>query len=348
MSQATGASASAQRAALDYWGIDGLALAISVGGAMNHGEWVRAREWVERADRSGLHSVWMPEMHFTPGGSTSPLLSLAALATRTEQIRLATTSLLIPIHNPLRIAEEVASLDHLSQGRLIVGLGRGFRAPLFSAFGIDPSTKRTRFDAALDLMLAAWRGEPVSLEGSLFEDSRFPTLPEPAIPFQKPHPPLAVAAFGQKGLAQAARRGLPYLASPIETFDQIRENLALHRGGIEDQSQPGRWVTPIMRTVFISEDLTICTRVMEALAAEGRGSASGAKLPAVVARAVAAPANERVIVGGLEEVKERLAEYQKSLGMNLLVVRPQIAGADEGQRRASFERLAGDVIPALR
>ncbi len=347
MIQATEASADSQRAALNYWGIDGLALAISVGGSMSHGEWVRAREWVELADRTGLHSVWMPEMHFTPGGSTSPLLSLAGLATRTRQIRLATTSLLIPIHNPLRIAEEVASLDHLSRGRLIVGLGRGFRAPLFSAFGIDPSTKRTRFDAALDLMLAAWRGETASLKGSVFEDSRFPSHAEPAIPFQRPHPPLAVAAFGQKGLAQAARRGLPYLASPIETFDQIRENLALHREGIADPNQPGRWVTPIMRTVFISEDSTVCRRVMDALAAEGRGSASGVKLPAVVARAVAAPASERLIVGGLEQVKERLAEYRKSLGMNLLVVRPQIAGADEGQRRASFERLAGDVIPAL-
>ena len=196
-------------------------------------------------------------------------------------------------------------------------------------------------------MLAAWRGERTSLEGSLFEDSRFPGLQEPAIPFQRPHPPLAVAAFGQKGLAQAARRGLPYLASPIETFDQIRENLALHREGIADPTQPGHWVTPIMRTVFISEDSAVCRRVVEALAAEGRGSGSGAKLPAVVARAVAAPASERLIVGGLEHVKERLAEYQKSLGMNLLVVRPQIAGADEGQRRASLEQLTGDVIPAL-
>jgi alkanesulfonate monooxygenase SsuD/methylene tetrahydromethanopterin reductase-like flavin-dependent oxidoreductase (luciferase family) len=349
MSEAVDAPAATRRAALDYWGIEGLALGVSVGGSMSHREWVGARDWVERADRSGLHSVWMPEMHFTAGGSTSPLLSLAALATRTERIRLATTSLLIPIHNPLRIAEEIASLDHLSRGRLIVGLGRGFRAPLFSSFGIDPSTKRKRFDAALDLILSAWRGENATLEGSLFEDLHAASRAEALIPLQRPHPPLAVAAFGKKGLAQAARRGLPYLASPIETFDQIRENLELHREGLGNRASPGRWVTPIMRTVFISEDSSVCERVVDALAAEGRaaGSSAGAKLPAAVARAVAAPARERLIVGGVEEVKERLSQYRKTLGMNLLVVRPQVAGANESERRASFERLATDVVPAL-
>ena len=144
---------SGAQAALAHWGIDGLALGISVGGSSNTSEWHRAAEWVDRADEAGLHSVWMPEMHFLPGASTSPLLSLAAFAARTRQIRLATTSLLIPIHHPLRIAEEVAALDHLSRGRTIIGLGRGFRAPLFSAFGIDPSTKRDRFDAALEEVL---------------------------------------------------------------------------------------------------------------------------------------------------------------------------------------------------
>ncbi|MCS5636092.1 MAG: LLM class flavin-dependent oxidoreductase [Myxococcota bacterium] len=349
MSQSPAANETPRDRALNHWGIRKLALGISVGGSSNAQEWERAREWVERADVAGLHSVWMPEMHFTRGGNTSPLLSLAALAACTRQIRLATTSLLIPIHNPLRIAEEVASLDHLSGGRVILGLGRGFRAPLFSAFGINPSTKRERFDAALDLILAAWRNEEVSLEGTPFEtDCPAPSAPCPA-PCQAPHPPLAVAAFGPKGLAQASRRGLPYLASPIETFDQIQENLARHREELGDESSPGRWITPIMRTVFVSNDSSVCRRVSAALAAEAGAGASGAnaKLPAAVARAVAAPASQRVIVGSVQEVKEHLARYRKNLGMNLVVARPQIAGADESERRASFDLLVGDVIPAI-
>lgn len=338
-----------QENARRYWAIDGVALGISVGGSSNAREWNRAREWVERADIAGLHSVWMPEMHFSPGGNTSPLLCLAALATCTQRIRLATTSLLIPIHNPLRVAEEIASLDRLSHGRVLIGLGRGFRAPLFSAFGIDPSTKRKRFDAALDLILSAWRGESVTLKGTFFENKNYPDAVQSPAPYQTPHPPLAVAAFGRMGLAQAAQRGLPYLASPIETYDQIRENLTRHREGIGDTACTGRWVTPVMRTVFISNDASICRRVLDGLVEEGRRNAPAAspKLPAALARAVAAPAHERVIVGSPQEVKERLNEYKKNLGMNLLIVRPQVPGASESQRRDSFDFLVGDVLPAL-
>jgi len=257
--------------------------------------------------------------------------------------------LLIPIHNPLRVAEEIACLDRLSHGRALIGLGRGFRAPLFSAFGIDPSTKRKRFDAALDLILAAWRGESVTLKDTLFETESFQDTAQSSTPYQKPHPPLAVAAFGQMGLAQAARRGLPYLASPIETYDQIRENLIHHREGIGDTACTGRWVTPVMRTVFISNKASVCRRVLEGLTQEGRRSAPAAspKLPAALARAVAAPASERVIVGSVEEVKERLNEYKENLGMNLLVMRPQVPGVSESQRRDSFDHLVGEVLPAL-
>jgi len=104
-----------------------------------------------------------------------------------------------------------------------------------------------------------------------------------------------------------------------------------------------------MRTVFISKKPSICRRVLDGLAEEGRRSAPAAspKLPAALARAVAAPAHERVIVGGPDEVKERLNEYKKNLGMNLLVVRPQVPGANESQRRDSFDLLVGEVLPAL-
>jgi alkanesulfonate monooxygenase SsuD/methylene tetrahydromethanopterin reductase-like flavin-dependent oxidoreductase (luciferase family) len=339
--------ATSRKAALEQWGIRGLALGISIGGAANTGEWQRALEWVERAEGGQLHSVWMPEMHFLPGASTSPLLCLSALAARTRRIRLATTSLLLPIHPPLRIAEEATSLDHLSGGRLILGLGRGFRAPLFSAFGIDPATKRDRFDAALDLMLQAWRGESVSLRDSLFHVDEHPeevTLPRP---LQRPHPPLAVAAFGPKGLEQAGRRRLPYLASPIETFEQIRENLGLHRRACPEGDERVHPVIPIMRSVFVSDDNSAITRVVEGLGGEVRSAVSG-RLPTAIARAVAAPPEQRIIVGGVSEVTDRLAEYREILGMNLLVVRPQLAGASDSERVESFDLLVNEILPALR
>ncbi|MCA9511602.1 MAG: LLM class flavin-dependent oxidoreductase, partial [Myxococcales bacterium] len=172
----------------DAWGLERFALGIALGGARTPADWQAQLRIVERADALGFHSVWLPEMHFAPGVTASPLLAHAAFAARTTRIRLATTSVLLPIHEPLALADEVAALDRASRGRVVLGLGRGFREPLFRAFGVDPKSKRARFDACLDAMLDAWAG---GADGSV------------RAPWQHPHPPLAVAAFGPLGLAQA-------------------------------------------------------------------------------------------------------------------------------------------------
>jgi alkanesulfonate monooxygenase SsuD/methylene tetrahydromethanopterin reductase-like flavin-dependent oxidoreductase (luciferase family) len=329
------------------WGIEGLALGISLGGATGAAAWQQALHWVDWAERHGLHSVWLPEMHFAPGGSTSPLLCLSAFAARTKRLRLATTSLLLPIHPPLRVASEVAALDHLSQGRVLLGLGRGFRAPLFAAFGIDPATKRDRFDAALDLILAAWRGEGSDRSETDFEASKSEHADADRRPYQTPHPPLAVAAFGRKGLAQAARRGLPYLASPMEPFELIRENLEYHHERIPEPLAPGRQVVPVMRTIFVAQNEMTAARVMAGLESETRRPRASAKLPRAIARAVNAPLAERVVVGSVAQVTDRLALYREALGMNLLVARPQLAGATAAEREASMDLLCGEVLPGL-
>lgn len=332
------------------WGIDGFALGISLAGATAPDEWRRGLRWVDWAERQGLHSVWLPEMHFAPGGNTSPLLCLSAFAARTRRLRLATTSLLLPIHPPLRVAAEVAALDHLSGGRVVLGLGRGFRAPLFAAFGIDPATKRDRFDDALDVILAAWDGRstPSVSPHPAGAGARDPRPAPDARPLQRPHPPLAVAAFGRKGLAQAARRGLPYLASPVEPFEQIRENLALHRDDMPEDAAPGRRVVPVMRTVFVSEDDGAVARVLSAQAGETRLPRAEQRLPRAIARAVRAPLEQRVVAGGVAEVTDRLARYRDELGVNLLVVRPQLGGASPGERERSMELLVSEVWPRLR
>jgi alkanesulfonate monooxygenase SsuD/methylene tetrahydromethanopterin reductase-like flavin-dependent oxidoreductase (luciferase family) len=329
------------------WGIDGLALGISLGGTSNAGEWQRSFDWVDWAERRALHSVWMPEMHFAPGVSSSPLICLAAYAARTERLRLATTSLLLPIHDPLRVAEEVAALDQLSHGRVILGLGRGFRPALFAAFGIDPASKRDRFDDSLDLLLRAWQGERVSLAGTLFELGEDDRRYEGPLPRQRPHPPLAVAAFGRKGLEQAARRGLPYLASPMEPLDLIDENLAFHRDHMPPGFDTSRRVVPVMRTLFVTEDAARARRVIEGIEGEARRAGGGMRAPKAIARAMAAPVEERVLVGGVAEVTDRLACYRERLGMNLLVARPQVMGADQAEREESLERLIEEVLPAL-
>ena len=176
-------------------------------------------EQAEFADRLGFHSLFLPESHFTGSAACpSPLVVLAAAAARTTRLRLGTTSYLLPIRNAFQAAEEVAVLDRISNGRVILGLGRGFRPALFAAFGVDPRTKRQRFSESLDLMRRAWAGEAIEVGAG---EARQPVRLAP-LPVQKPHPELWVAAFGPLALKQAGELGLPYLSSPLETVQRLK------------------------------------------------------------------------------------------------------------------------------
>jgi alkanesulfonate monooxygenase SsuD/methylene tetrahydromethanopterin reductase-like flavin-dependent oxidoreductase (luciferase family) len=221
-----------------------LRLGLALGGPLDARFRLATADLAMWADENDFDSIWLPEGHLRPGATASPIVALAALAAITRRVRLGTTSLLISIHEPLRVAAEVATLDQLSAGRAILGVGRGFEPAMFKAFGIDPRDKRDRFDDALDAILAAWSETRRGAEES---DAALQ-------PVQRPHPPIWVAAFGSKGLTQAARRGLPYLASPIESFAALVENFAAHAAqlpaGVERDSLP----VAVMRTVHVAAD----------------------------------------------------------------------------------------------
>lgn len=337
---ASGAATERQR-----WGVDGLAFGIALGGVSQNDEWTRNLAWADFAEANGLHSIWVPEMHFVPGACSTPLLNLAAIAARTERVRLATTSLLLPLAHPVELARDVATLDHLCAGRLILGLGRGFPQHLFNAFDIDPLSKRDRFDECLEQVMTLWAGEEWSGEEARFHQLETLQTRGGMRPAQKPHPPLAVAAFGRKGLAQAARWGLPYLASPMEPFDLIAENLAFHREARVEGARAEDAVVPIMRTVFVSDDPDTLARVRAKL--EGERRPPSLKLPKAIARAAAAPFEERVVVGTRDEVTTRLARYRDELGMNLLIGRPLIGGASQAEQEVSLRALIDEIVPAL-
>jgi alkanesulfonate monooxygenase SsuD/methylene tetrahydromethanopterin reductase-like flavin-dependent oxidoreductase (luciferase family) len=322
-----------------------LALGVSLGTPSAAQGWQRAFAVATRADALGLHSLWLPEHHFDPGATPAPLAMLAAFAVRTRRIRLATTSLLLPLHHPLRLAAEIASVDALSGGRALIGLGRGFRASVFDAFGASPLVKRDRFDESLDAMLAAWSGEPVALSGPHFAAKAGESLRLALAPVQRPHPPLVVAAFGRKGLQQAARRALPYLASPLESLPVLAENYALWENERAGEPPPGTPRAPVMRIAYAAASDAEARRVLDAL--QGDALAAARRAPAALARAAAEPIHARAIVGTASFVRDELARYRETIGMDLVVARCELPGASELERDAALERLAGEVMPAL-
>lgn len=290
-------------------------------------------EQAELAEAMGYQSIWLPESHFLDRGACpSPLLPLAAAAARTSSIKLATTSYLLPVRHPVQVAEEVAVLDRISQGRVILGLGRGFRRALFDVFDIPIKEKRALFEANLDTILRAWAGEPISSNGT-------ETITLAPLPVQSPHPPLWLAAFGPKAVTQAGRLGFPYLASPIEPYDRLVGNYSLHRETLRHYGHDDSIAVPLMRTVFVSKNrdsLAIARVALEHQAAEL------AKSPAVAfRRSENVRLEDWALVGYPDEVADAVERYRENLGMTHLIVRGHIPQVEGSELRGSLEILAG-------
>jgi alkanesulfonate monooxygenase SsuD/methylene tetrahydromethanopterin reductase-like flavin-dependent oxidoreductase (luciferase family) len=288
----------------------------------------------ERAEALGFASFWLPESHFGARGALpQPLLLLAAVAARTRKLGLGTTSYLLPVRHPLQVAEDVAVLDRLSEGRVILGVGRGFRSDLFAAFDVPLKEKRDRFQAALEQMIRAWSGEPITTDGDGGEAVRLAPLP-----VQRPHPPIWVAAFGPKAVEQAGRLGLPYLASPIESLDALVENHARHRSVLSAEGRADALAVPVMRTVFITRDDASAARVREALAAQT--AALAGSRAAAIRRSAQAEVASFALVGTASEVTDGIARYREVLGMTHLIARVQVPGAEPAEIEAALEQLA--------
>ena len=307
---------------------------------------VRLGDQAAKAESLGFHSFWLPENHFGQGNSVpAPLLLLAVDSARTSKLKLGTGSYLLPIRHPVQMAEEVAVLDELSEGRVILGVGRGYQSGMFEVFETSSRDKRKHFEVGLKRMFEAWQGKPVGYDVAP-KDSKPGVRGEPIYlspkPVQKPHPPVWVAAFGPKALEQAGRLGLPYLASPVETLQALEGNFLLHREACQKAGQSEPDVVPIMRTVFVSRDqrqLAEARKTLEEQAVQLSKSAI-----ASIRRSSGNTADDWTIVGEPEEVREKINHYQERLGMtHLIASRARLGSATSAEVEASTELLAEAV-----
>jgi len=183
---------------------------------------------IELGDALGFDVAWLGEIHFSRTFSilADQLMVLAAAAQRTTRIRLGTAVTLLPLHNPIKIAEEAATADILSDGRLEFGVGRGVLYQ-YPGYGIPPEESRERFEEALDFILRAWNNETFSFDGKHFCARDLSVVPRPV---QSPHPPVRIAANSPDSFPFAGRRKLPIFASPlINPPDKLKAGLAVYR-----------------------------------------------------------------------------------------------------------------------
>jgi alkanesulfonate monooxygenase SsuD/methylene tetrahydromethanopterin reductase-like flavin-dependent oxidoreductase (luciferase family) len=181
------------------------------------------------AESLGFDVAWLAELHF--GGAFSllsnPLMVVPVIAQRTKRIRIGTAVSLLPLEHPLRTAEQAATADLLSGGRLEFGVGRGSIPSQFHGFGIPVADNRGRFDEALQIIRLAWTQERVSFRGQFYEVDDVAVVPRPV---QKPHPPIRIAVHSAESFAHVAATGLPiYSGTTTTPLPALREYMALYR-----------------------------------------------------------------------------------------------------------------------
>ena len=183
---------------------------------------------IVEAEQLGFYGLYMVEHHFTGRGQPSASLSiLSYLAAKTSTIRLGTAVVVVPWHNPLLLAEQAATLDVLSNGRLDLGVGRGYRDYEFTGFGIAPEEAAARFDEAMAILRIAW-----SAEDRFSHNGRFWNFEDVVIeprPVQQPHPPLWLGAGSPSSIERAAREGYRLFLDQVGTFDLTAERVATYR-----------------------------------------------------------------------------------------------------------------------
>jgi len=199
------------------------------------------KEWLDLAvesEKSGMDSFWFGETHFRPNRSmlSSPLIGASAVAARTKTIKVGTAVQVLPLAEPLRIAEEAALVDHLSDGRLVFGVGRSSFRDSYEGFNIDYEESRGRFLESLEIIQKAWADEPFSYQGEYYTVNNVSVVPKP---FQQPGPPIRMAVESLDTFPLAGSLGLPIFIRHQMPVDQIRDLLGQYREAREKAGYSG-------------------------------------------------------------------------------------------------------------
>jgi alkanesulfonate monooxygenase SsuD/methylene tetrahydromethanopterin reductase-like flavin-dependent oxidoreductase (luciferase family) len=216
------------------------------------------REFVERnveAESLGYHSTFLVEHHFTGFGQVSATLNLLAwIGARTTSLRLGTAVIVLPWHNPVLLAEQIATLDLVSNGRVDAGIGKGYRMKEFEGFSISMDEADARFEECLEVMLKAWTSDtPWSHQGTYWQYNEVVVEPPST---QKPHPQIWMGAGSPRSVKQVAQLGFNMLLGQFDSFEMIAEEVALFKSEVESL---GRVFDPMSVAVARSVNLVDST-----------------------------------------------------------------------------------------
>lgn len=213
--------------------------------------WRHSFDVCEMAEDLGFYLGTVGHHRFTTNrvDSSQPFIALAALAARTSKLRLSTNIAVLPLHHPIDIAEQVAMVDEISDGRVIVGAAIGYRPYEFEQIDLNYKTRVSRFEEAITILRQAWSDEPVNFEGKHFTVKGANVTPKPV---QKPGPPILIGAQVEAAVLRAARLGDGWLTDNMESADLLAPKVKIFREASREAGNAGTVI--LNRKIGIHDD----------------------------------------------------------------------------------------------
>jgi alkanesulfonate monooxygenase SsuD/methylene tetrahydromethanopterin reductase-like flavin-dependent oxidoreductase (luciferase family) len=317
------------------------------------------------AEEWGFDGVWLAERHFAPPESgraipsvvASPLIIATAIAAKTTRIRVGTAVLVLPLGHPVRMAEEVATLDHISQGRLDLGIGRSGFPWAYEGYDIPYSESRERFRECFDVMQLAWTQERFSYEGKYYTFRDVCLIPKP---YQKPHPPLRYAATTRDSFVAMGELGLPIFAGlGGAAVPELARSIGVYREAWREAGHPGDGDVMLRVGIYVAEDqerafsepqastMSYYNRIRQGLLQTAR--AFGGELRAQRAHNLAtltyeSALQDRLVYGTPDAVANRLQELRDELDLSGILMEPNVGGLMSPELLDNSIRLFGQEV----
>jgi alkanesulfonate monooxygenase SsuD/methylene tetrahydromethanopterin reductase-like flavin-dependent oxidoreductase (luciferase family) len=290
---------------------------------------------VDEAEARGVDSVWLAEYHFAPiSVLSSPITIASAIAARTRRIRIGLAVVLLPLAHPIHIAEDIATVDHISEGRVEFGVGRGTFPDTHDGFNSPFAESRERFDEYLEVILKAWTTERFSFAGKYYQCENLYVRPKP---LQKPHPPIRIGITSEVTFPLIGRLGYPIIINPSRVFalselgSYIQQyHQAWHEAGHAGAPQVGLrvplYVAETAERAY-AEPKASTMAAVQGLGDRVAGSASrvgttgdwGAQAERVRRMTYEDWLRDKVVYGTPETVVERLQQLRDELGLTQLL-----------------------------
>ena len=316
------------------------------------------REMLEQAtvaEELGFDALFLNEHH--PFDRTEelwlqPLPALAGLATRTSRIALGTNILVLPLYHPLRMAEDVAMIHAMSGGRFVLGVGIGYKAEEFEAYGVPLRQRVSRFEEQVEILRRVWGETKVAFHGRHFA---FTSVSLPVQTFVRPAPPIWIGAEVNPAIARAARLGDAWLPADTSSIALLRADYRVYREALE---RAGKRLDdlerPLMRETFVLEDArqareTFAPYVLQKYREYWRSGAPQLRAEFVDdAFTFEQLCEDRFIVGGPEEAIRQIERHRAELGITHLIFRVQKKGMPHRDVLRVLRVLAERVLPSFR